>query len=267
MKESDSYEPLSQSSYFLEAYFNEQQLSSATCFFARRAERCYLITNWHVVSGKNNQTNKHLSETIAEPNKLVVKVFKKNAVYLEPTDLTIPLLDGSGDSIWLEHPTHGSKVDVVAIRVELPADIFVMDVESFIEPFNDETTISVKDDVFILGFPFGYRVNELFPIWKRASIASEPMIDIDDLPKYLVDTATRQGMSGSPVIKMEKRSVGMANGTPGELGVKVSNYRMGLAGIYSGRIGVQSGEDMQLGIVWKSRVFNEIIDQAAMDNG
>ena len=35
---------------------------------------------------------------------------------------------------------------------------------------------------------------------KRARIASEPIIDIQDRPLMYIDTASRSGMSGSPVI-------------------------------------------------------------------
>lgn len=260
MKEPTSFEPLSQSSYFIEGYFNEQVLSSATCFFVNRNERVYLITNWHVVTGKNNQTKVHLAPSLSEPNKLVVKVFK-NQDELVSDDLVILLNDFDGKPLWLEHPEFKEQVDVIAIEVRIPTHLLVFDVERFIEPFNEETTISVKEDVFVLGYPFGFRAGELFPIWKRASIASEPLLDLDDLPKFLVDTSTKPGMSGSPVIKMEKRAVGLANGTPGKIGVQISNHRMGLAGIYSGRIGVTASMDMQLGVVWKISVLDEIINQ------
>lgn len=44
---------------------------------------------------------------------------------------------------------------------------------------------------YVLGYPKGLHGGDDFPVWKRASIASEPDLDIDGLPKVLVDTATR----------------------------------------------------------------------------
>jgi len=49
-------------------------------------------------------------------------------------------------------------------------------------------------DAFVLGYPLGISGGAKFPIWKRASIASEPDIDVDSLPKIVIDTATREGI-------------------------------------------------------------------------
>lgn len=40
----------------------------------------------------------------------------------------------------------------------------------------------------------------VFPVWKRGSIASEPLFNINLGPAILVDAVTRRGMSGSPVL-------------------------------------------------------------------
>jgi hypothetical protein len=59
---------------------------------------------------------------------------------------------------------------------------------------------SASQEVFVVGFPFGMIANAPAPIWKRGSIALDPTFDPEGLPKMLVDTATRPGMSGSVVI-------------------------------------------------------------------
>ncbi len=95
------------------------------------------------------------------------------------------------------------------------------------------------------------------PIWKRASVASEPEYDIDDMPYYFADTATRSGMSGSPVILYKDRAVTMIN----EKERLLSRHHTKLVGIYSGRIGANTGNrnDAQLGRVWKTRVIKDIL--------
>src|SRR5262249_58932665 len=50
--------------------FNEQPLSSATAFPWERHDMHFLITNWHNVSGRDPNTDKHLSRTVTEPNML-----------------------------------------------------------------------------------------------------------------------------------------------------------------------------------------------------
>ncbi len=95
------------------------------------------------------------------------------------------------------------------------------------------------------------------PIWKRANIASEPDINIDQLPKLLIDTATRKGLSGSPVIMKRSGIHGFEHGQPkpDSLIGTIRNF----VGIYSGTIG-EDELKAQLGIVWKAHVIDEIID-------
>jgi len=63
----------------------------------------------------------------------------------------------------------------------------------------DGFKLRVGHELFVLGFPEGISASDL-PIWKRATIASEPNATVDGLPILLVDTATRRGMSGGPAI-------------------------------------------------------------------
>lgn len=255
------FNPLSQASYFVTSRFNEMKLSTATAFFILRNSKYYLVTNWHVVSGRNPETGKCLSSSCAEPNNLLVHLHK-NSEYIEFSDFEVALFDSKEAKLWLEHPSFNERVDVIALEVCIPAHLSIFDIERFIEPFNEETEESVATDVFVIGYPFGRSVEGMFPIWKRASVASEPCIDIDGLPKMLVDTASRSGMSGSPVILYEKRAVTIVDGTPGQLGVQMSRFRMKLVGVYSGRIGVDDDNiKVQLGVVWKSSVIDEIISQ------
>ena len=69
----------------------------------------------------------------------------------------------------------------------------------------------------------------------------------------LIDTATRSGMSGSPVII--KRT-----GVHGLVEDERFSTAAGFVGIYSGRYGVSSNKGyVQLGIVWRKEVIEEII--------
>lgn len=258
------FNPLSQTSYIIRPFFNEIELSVATCFFIKRNGKLYLITNWHIVSGRNPQNNKCLSKTCAIPNKLKVRIHKNQDI-IDFIEIDISLYDQFEEPTWLEHPVYKFSVDVVALEVTLPETARVFDVERFIEPCNEDTEESVSNDVFILGYPFGLSVESLFPIWKRASIASEPCVNIDGLPKLLVDTATKQGMSGSPVILIEKRGAGVAKSIEDFNKGLFSKNKMKFVGVYSGRIGVDERNiEAQLGIVWKQEVIDEIIFQEAL---
>jgi hypothetical protein len=89
-------------------------------------------------------------------------------------------------------------------------------------------------------------------IWVRGTIASEPGIDYDDLPRFLVDARTRVGQSGSPVIRVSVD--GLTPTVDG--GVAIYNGPvMRLVGVYSGRINQES----DLGYVWRVGVIKDIL--------
>lgn len=94
------------------------------------------------------------------------------------------------------------------------------------------------------------------PIWKKSSIATEPDINIEGLPKTLIDTATRSGLSSSPAIMQRIGIHGMVDGKmlPTTSIGRIRNF----LGVYSGRVGDDEFK-AQLGVVWKARVIEEII--------
>jgi len=256
--ETITFNLFSQTSYLVEPLSNGISMANGTCFFVIRNNKTYLITNWHIVTGKNPNDNKYLGYYAVSPEQLKVNVYKNQDI-LETTDLIIELYDENKNQKWLEHPSFANKVDVIALEVEIPNDKLVISPENFIEPFNENTNEKVSNDVFILGFPFGLKTGNIFPIWKRGSLASEPIVDLDNIPKMYVDTASRSGMSGSPVIYLEKRSFGIGDGPPNDPNANFSSNFTKMIGIYSGRIGASDELNAQLGIVWKYRVIDEII--------
>jgi hypothetical protein len=122
--------------------------------------------------------------------------------------------------------------------------------------------LSMGSDAFILGYPFGISLGT-FPIWKRGSIATEPdLAGAAGNPHFfLLDTASRPGMSGSPVIlrtvsaaAMERGNLTLSTGT---------NTR--LIGVYSGRLPANEPLDAQLGMVWPISLAEEIVAHGILD--
>jgi hypothetical protein len=93
--------------------FNEQRLSSATAFTWERDDMHYLITNWHNVSGRDPNTDNHLSRTAAEPNMLYGMFNTKGKNIGDKHQLCIRIRQDSGEVVWLVHPTHKRGIDVV----------------------------------------------------------------------------------------------------------------------------------------------------------
>jgi hypothetical protein len=103
------------------------------------------------------------------------------------------------------------------------------------------------------------------PIWKRATIATEPDFDLDGLPKFYIDTATREGMSGSPVYAQE---VGywLPEGESDQSKATLGKGRRFL-GVYSGRLGADDEFKAQRGIVWKESALISLIEAVPQDSG
>ena len=247
--------PLSFSSVFLELIFGDSQLSIATGFVWEHENVHYLITNWHVVTGLHPQSGQPISESGATPDLLRIWLHTSERLgKWESQDLQ--LFDNQGRPLWKEHKTFRSNVDVAIIGLDMSDKfrLFPINKISF-----DEFRVEISQDVFIIGFPRGITGSGRFPIWKRGSIASEPSIDIDKLPKILIDSATREGMSGSPVIA---QYVGYHKEDPTNPDMSGSDwFGMGrkFLGIYSGRLPGQDLFEAQLGIVWKASLIGEIV--------
>ena len=232
-------------------------ISTGTGFIYARNDDFYLITNWHNVTGRDPATLECLSDKMAVPD-VVVTYFLHEREPITHKVVQIKLYTDEDMQIplWLEHPVHGKSVDVVAIKLK---EAIVNSCKLF--PINqikfDEATERVADEIFVVGYPFGEATYPYLPIWKKASIASEPDIDIDQLPKFLIDTATRPGLSGSPVMMQRTGIHGFVDGepTPDSLIGTIRKF----SGVYSGRIGDDEAK-AQLGIVWKAKVIDEIID-------
>jgi len=93
------------------------------------------------------------------------------------------------------------------------------------------------------------------PIWKRGSVASEPDYDWRNMPAFLIDTATRDGMSGSPVVA--RHSGILLTGANDGMGPdSLIGTMTKFTGIYSGRIG-EDEMGVQLGLVWKPIVLDD----------
>jgi hypothetical protein len=229
--------------------------STASSFLYKFKDDIYLITNWHNVTGINPENGVPLSRHSGIPTVFIIYFRLKN----EPgsalkTIINLYQDDDYQNPCWLEHPIFGNKVDVVAIKIEQKVEFHYSPINN--ADFETDIPPEVSDEAFILGYPFeDFRYLGL-PIWKKASIATEPTVNEDQLPKLLVDTATRSGLSGSPVIFQRIGIHKLENGVITNNSI-IGRIR-GFLGIYSGRIG--KGEiHAQLGIVWKGKVIEEII--------
>jgi hypothetical protein len=239
--------------------FGDTELSTATAFFYRQLSTLHLVTNWHVVAGRNSETGSLLDKKNAgTPNHITVRLPGSGPGRYADMKVSLYQDDRQLQPAWMVHPKFGRHIDVAVLRVGMPTSGRVFPINQLHN--TPEMNERISEDAYVLGFPMGLTGGVQLPIWKRASIATEPQVNWNGLPALLVDTATRKGMSGAPVIvRANSGSYRTADG-----GASIDIMGPGLAaptkflGVYSGR---DSGDELQaqLGIVWKARVIDEII--------
>lgn len=236
--------------------FEGHSLGGGTAFFYELDGVRYLVTNWHNVTGLNPLSRECLHPKGGLPDAISIQIpcycEETSSVRFQSFEISLFFDDDRLKPIWWEHPTHKEKVDLVAIPWAFDSEGMHVISANSSDISHDSLGMSPGMDVFTLGFPRLMDGGGL-AIWKRGSIATEPGIDVDGLPKILIDTATREGMSGSPVF-----ASGLVSFR--ETGRQLSSLaiRKRFIGIYSGRV----GDDTflaQLGMVWKESAIIETI--------
>lgn len=246
-------DPLSVRSLYLEQIYNSQKIARATGFVIEKESIQYLITNWHVLTGINPVTGDTLDSFGRTPNKIII--YHNTNVLGTWSPRVEDLYNSSGLRRWLEYP-NGKKVDVVALPL--------LSIDSNIKIYPFDLNLAKTDMIpevamptSIIGYPVGLNGLGNFPIWKTGHIASEPNLDYEGEPVFLIDATTRGGMSGSPVILRLK------GGYRTKLGNRImatTGYRTLFLGVYSGQWSFP-----EIGKVWKPIVIIEILSNISGD--
>lgn len=231
----------SQSVLYLELRAGETPLATGTGFLAnsQRAPTAFLVSNYHVLAGRHSDTDQPLSNSGAVPDTVVVWhpkptgdarkfswVAEKYALLRE------------GKPAFAFQP----RVDVAVLPIAKRPEQDAHEVWTHGNPSGFHPT----EPVHVVGFPLGLPSVGRFPIFVTGHVASEPALDHDGLPIFLIDAATTAGMSGSPVFGRRVRE-------------EVHDYFLG---IYSGRIDSR----LEIGRVWKPSAVNSVIALAAGEN-
>lgn len=233
-------DPLSATSLLIEIFENNQSKGVASGFIIKNNQTNYLITNKHVVNPLEFRATK-------------LKIFFHASVLGQWNPQIIELYEND-DKIWLEHPQNNT-FDVVAIPLNnldtntklYPLDLNLANTDMIPEP---------AMPISIIGYPAGISTGVGFPIWKTGHIASDPDLNYDNKPVFLIDATTRGGMSGSPVVLRLNGGFRQQNGNRM---IAMAGTSTKFLGIYSGRI-TQGNDSMEIGFVWRPIIISEILN-------
>lgn len=243
----------------LELLCNGLCIGNATGFFMKKGEGWSIATNWHVLSGRDPLDGQPRHKAGAVPDAVRYLVFRFVGDKGQAAWKTAPLGDAlAGNPTWLQHPTHGQSVDVAVLPLP-DADVGLA--KDFYDPtgYDPEMMIDLGGELFLPGYPLGFTAPGGFAIWKRASLASSLEFGegIDNF--CYVDTATREGMSGSPCLAVSNWRHYRLDRKTGKVAVIEQPISSRLVGVYSGRRNPSDSFEAQIGIVWREPLLKAIL--------
>lgn len=221
-------------------------LAGATGFLVRAGGRLWLVTARHVVTGLHDQTGKPLDANLATPTTLRVWHPAVNwRSRREPVE--VALVDDAGEPEYRQDPSliqhETADVAVLPFSVDertTAARAYEIDLSARLP--------DVTSRVWIIGYPERTRVDESdLAVWSRGSVASDPAQTWHG-DRFLIDSRTRRGQSGAPVIRYVPEHV---TTSPDGQATHSHAASWSLLGVYSGRLSEQS----DLGSVWTARML------------
>jgi Trypsin-like peptidase domain len=247
-RHSKRIDPLSVRPLLLIQLQGSEPIGTATGFVVAKKRKNYLITNRHVVTGRDPQTDSLIHSDKKIPDRLMIIYHGETlGTWVRGEE---PLFDTSHKERWLEHRNHRG-VDVVALPIESAppkAHIYSFDLSLSGADIMPEVAMPIS----IIGFPLRLTKPGSFPIWKTGHIASDPELDFGGQPLFLIDATTRSGMSGAPVVL---RLSGRYRTRMGKIVMSSSGIQTLFLGVYAGRL----SQDSEIGRVWKPTVIEEIL--------
>jgi hypothetical protein len=240
-----------------------EDLAIGTGFFYRIQGHCWLVTAGHNVTGLHAETGEALS-----PGRLPTEIRlalgevekeEESGVRFGVTTLQLFNAGDTSEPVFRTHPA-GREVDVAALPMENGIGSFHLAVNDDLD-CTEDFRVEAGCDAFILGYPEGLSLGGHIPLWKRATVASDPSSKTVD---FLVDTATRSGMSGSPVFVRETGIItpnGARAGPAGGLSPDaIFGQAFTFAGVYTSRpLPDQAGFLAQLGRVFTAGAIDEVL--------
>ena len=223
----------------------------------------FLVTNYHVVTGRPP-----LSKEAPLGDRVQFLIHEDRVDLARVRHLELPLYDATHQPLWV---ASDSVPDADVVLLPIPPEAYArVSLFVFTEAHtHGDIKMRPTSGATLLGYPYGFAdtAHDL-PVWKTGHIASEPSVDFDNRPVFLVDVSAFPGMSGSPVLAVE-------NGIyESEEGTMRSGRVLKLLGVFSAMPVVRqmktaaAGADaaptvatetgLQLGFVWKAALVADL---------
>lgn len=252
-------------------------LANATGFFVVSNGLTCLVTNWHVVSGRDF-FSRELNRKGLVPTKL--RFFgaeisgSQNDISVFRRNWEMHWVDGHEDLLREPPLSSAGPCDVWVMPIpekcvfrKDPQRTSIINGPNFSAMLNENMEhVSIQssagDQCKVLGYPFRVYDGGKFPIWKTCSFATEPNMGIGKYPAFLIDGVTAAGMSGAPILRCETVSTSFDDVNHQVIHKRAFN----LVGIYAGRqrssnsplMGNEAPTEIGIGYGWYSSLIDEV---------
>lgn len=233
----------------------------------KKVQYLYLATNYHVLTGSApNEKKPPIGDNI------IFLLHKDPSNPKIVKEIRYPLFTKTKQPVWkTSDEYHEADIGIILLPTAVYNDCSVFAItEDWSKPV---VKVRPSSTLTLVGYPYGYydTTNSL-PIWKTGSVASEPNINFDNKPLFVVDISAFPGMSGSPAFVVANGAYEMEGGA-----TTIGSVRQ-FMGIYASmqmlnekkyleqldandkKPGVTLSESLELGHVWKASLIFAIIN-------
>lgn len=242
-------------------------IGTGTGFYYKLHGSMWLVSNWHVIAGRSVMTGQPRHSSSAVPDEVRTTFYTIQGNNIVSSQVKFPLVVDE-ENLWLQH-SKGQNVDLAMLELSIENfdvnDVIHVNISEPVDAYVSCSDMDwgISSEAFILGFPDIRRNTQPFPIWKRGTIASEPSQEFDESNVFLLDTATSEGMSGSPVLLRSSGNYVNSAGTTKSIvtGYGATKITQKI-GVYSGRY--REDDDPlapQLGKAWHIWHLEEIVKE------
>lgn len=225
----------------------------------------YLVTNYHVLTG-----SKPLEDKPPHGDSITCQFHRSEEVPGDIKTVHIPLFTRRGKPIWLTSSSC-PEADLAVIPL-INSWYKGCDIKA-LSPDWEKGDVKVRPttNVTLVGYPKGfYDKTNALPTWQTGSVASEPEIDFDGEPLFLIDVSAFPGMSGAPVFAISSDTYQMENGS-------IKGESRKFLGIYASmrmidkekylekesqdkKLGFFEFESLKIGHVWKASLIKQTLE-------
>jgi len=253
----------------------DNEVSQGTGFFYMQAfgdkQVLFLVTNYHVLTGSSP-----IEKKVPIGDNYVFQFHQSDVDTGVVKTIRFPLFTKKGRPIWIQ-PDKNPNADlaIIPLASSLYQDCKIACISE--EWSKSNLRIRPTSAITLIGYPYGfYDKKNSLPVWKTGNVASEPNIDFEGDPYFLIDISAFPGMSGSPVFAISYGTYETEDGNTTVGGVRK------FLGIYASmqilktekyleelpqtqKAGITLTESLQLGHVWKANLIIQTVNSISVE--